>query len=257
MKKLIILSIAMLFIPCMLLAFDDPGGMNLKGPTTLKTGQLEFRIDHRFYGKINEKPTDTFFGLYSGANVGLGLRYLLWSTLEVNTSFIRLENENTLGISYAIIVPAIMLRSQIDAQLFSYKKYNIEAKKEERITNGFALLSLQTEPILKAITPTVNVGYDAENKEIGAGVGLSVIVLKRMGTVQKVILLGEYYPTKLENSDSCYNFGIRLETYGHNFDFIFSNNSNIGVRRIMLGNPKIVGVDSGIYFGFNIKRMIG
>lgn len=254
MKKLIILSIAMLFVSYTLMAYDDSGGLNLKGVTTLKTGQLEFRIDHRFYGKINEKPIDTFFGLYSGADVSLGLRYLLWSTFEVNTSFTRHENENTLGLSYAVLIP--MFKGQIDAQLFSYKHNNVETKKEERITNGFALLSLQTDPIMKAITPTVNIGYDAENKEIGAGIGLAIIVLKDMGIMQKLALLGEYYPTKLENSDNCYCFGIRVETYGHNFDFILGNNSNLGVRRLMLGNPKIVGVDSGLYFGFNLKRLI-
>jgi len=255
MKKIAIISI-MFFLPCPLLAYDDSSGMNLKGATTLKTGQLEFRIDHRFYGKINEKPGDTFFGLYSGANVGLGLRYLLWSTLEVNTSFIRYENENTAGVSYAILVPEMMLRSQIDARVFSYKKYNTDTRKEERITNGFGLISLQTDPMLDAIIPTVNVGYDAENRKAGVGIGLAVIVLKDMGIIRKLVLLGEYYPTKLENSDNCYDFGVRLETYGHNFDFILSNNSSIGVRRLMLGNPKIAGVNSGLYFGFNIKRLI-
>ncbi|MGB9596339.1 MAG: DUF5777 family beta-barrel protein [Candidatus Poribacteria bacterium] len=254
MKKIIILSIVMFFIPYALIAYDDSGGLNLKGITALKTGQLEFRIDHRFYGKINEKPIDTFFGLYSGADVSIDLRYLLWSTFEINTSFKRYENENTIGLSYAVLFP--MVKGQIDAQLFSYKHYNIDIQKEERITNAFVLLSLQTDQLMKVITPTVNIGYDAENKEIGAGIGIAIIVLKDKGTMQKLALLGEYYPTKLENSDNCYCFGIRVETYGHNFDFLLGNNSNIGVRRLMLGNPKIIGVDSGLYFGFNLKRLI-
>ncbi len=254
MKKFIISLITMFFIPCVLMAYDDPGGLNLKGVTALKTGQLEFRIDHRFYGKINEKPIDTFFGLYSGADVSLGLRYLLWSTLEINTSFTRYENENAIGLSYAILIP--MIRSQIDAQLFSHKRYNIDVQKEERLTNGFVLLSLQTDPIMDLMTPTVNVGYDAENEKIGVGIGLVIIILKDMGTMQKLALLGEYYPTKLENSDNCYCFGIRIETYGHNFDFVLGNNSNIGIRRLMLGSPKIVGNDKGLYFGFNLKRLI-
>lgn len=254
MKKIIILSIIMVFIPYILVAYDDSGGLNLKGVTALKTGQSELRIDHRFYGKINEKPTDTFFGLYSGADVSLALRYLLWSTFEINTSFTRYENENTIGLSYAVLLP--MFKGQIDAQLFSYKRYDIDAQEEKRMTNGFALLSLQTDPMMKAIIPTANIGYNAENKEIGAGIGIMIIVLKGMGTMQKLALLGEYYPTKLENSDNCYSFGIRVETYGHNFDFLLSNNSISGVRRLMLGNPKIIGIDRGLYLGFNLKRLI-
>lgn len=251
MKKFIILSIVMFFIPYVLMAYDDSGGLNLKGVTALKTGQLELRIDHRFYGKINEKPIDTLFGLYSGADVSIGLRYLLWSTFEINTSFIRYENESTIGLSYAFLFPII--KGQIDAQLFSYKHYNIDTKKEDRVTNAFVLFSLQTDPIKEAIIPTVNIGYDAENKEIGAGIGLALIVLKDMGTMQKLALLGEYYPTKLEKSNNCYCFGIRVETYGHNFDFILGNNSNINVRRLMLGDSN---VDNGLYFGFNLKRLI-
>lgn len=255
MKKALILAVILFLIPQMIMAYDDPSGMNLKGPTTLKTGQKEFKIQHRFYGKVNEKPIDTFFGMYIGANVSLGLRYLLFSKLELNTSYMRDGNEFEVGTSYAVFFPAIMLRSQIDAQFFSYKQYNLEKKAEERKSNVFALLLLQTDPIMKIITPTVNVGYDGDNKEIGAGVGLSVIALADLGLIRKLVLIGEYYPTKLEDRKNCYDFGIRLETYGHNFDFIFGNNSNIGVRHLMLGVDKLI--PKGLYFGFNIKRLLG
>jgi hypothetical protein len=255
MKKALILVVILFLIPQLLMAYDDPGGMNLNGPTMLKAGQTEFKIQHRFYGKVNEKPIDTFFGMYTGANISLSLRHLLFSTLELNTSYMREGTEFELGTSYAVFIPAVMLRSQIDAQFFSYKQYNAEKKAEERISNVFALLLLQTDPIIKIITPTVNVGYDGDNKKIGAGVGLSVIALTDLGIIRKLVLLGEYYPTKLVDKRNCYDFGIRLETYGHNFDFIFGNNSNIGVRHLMIGVDKTI--PKGLYFGFNIKRLLG
>ena len=255
MNKIIILVFILILIPQLLIAYDDTGVINLKAPTVLKIGQKEFKIEHRFYGKVNDKPIDTFFGMYTGANVGLGLRYILISNLEMKASYSRDGNEATIGMSYAVFFPAEMLRSQIDAQFFSYKEFNIETKAEERKSNAFACLSLQTDPILKRFAPTVNVGYDGDNKKIGAGVGLSAIVLANHGIIRKVVLLGEYYPTKLEDKRNCFDFGVRLETYGHNFDFIFGNNSNIGVRHLMLGVDKLI--PKGLYFGFNIKRLLG
>jgi len=229
--------------------------MNLNAPTALKPRQTEFRIEHRFYGKVNDKPFDTFFGMYSGANVQLGLRYSALQNLELKGAYERDNNEVFIGASYAYFYPNMMFRSQLDAQFFSYKDFNLVTFEEERKSNAFVLLSFQTEPIIKRIMPIVNIGYNADAKEIDAGVGLYVILLEKRGTIRKISLIGEFFPTKLDENNNCYDFGIRLETYGHNFDFIFGNSSEIGARRLMLGVDK--GRPKGLYFGFNIKRLIG
>jgi hypothetical protein len=253
MKKLFLIVIVAFFLPSMILAHDDPSGMNLKAPTLLKLKQVEIKIEHRFYGKVNDKPIDTFFGMYTGANVSLGLRYSALPNLDINGSYIRDNNEAIIGASYAVFFPASMLRSQLDAQFFSYKQFNLETSIEERKSNAFVLLSLQTDPIMKRIMPLINVGYDGDNKEIGAGVGLYVILFEKLGIIRRITMIGEFFPTKLKGKSNCYDFGIRLETYGHNFDFIFGNSSEIGTRRLMLGTDR----PKGVYFGFNIKRLIG
>jgi hypothetical protein len=255
MEKIILVVIIILILPGFILAYDDPNGMNLNAPTNLKIKQTEFRIEHRFYGKLNEEPFDTFFGMFSGANANLGLRYSALPNLEIKASYERDNQEAIIGASYAYFYPNMMFRSQLDAQFFSYKEFNLDILEKERKSNAFILLSLQTDPIIKRIMPIVNVGYDSENKEIGAGVGLYVILLERLGAVRKISLIGEFFPTKLDGNNNCYDFGIRIETYGHNFDFIFGNSSNIGIRRLVLGVDK--NRPKGLYFGFNIKRLIG
>jgi hypothetical protein len=253
MQKAVSVILAIIFMQGILLAYDEPGMLNIKTPTGFKQGQMEVKIQHRFYGKINQKPLDNFFGLDIGANIGLGIRYVVLPKLEINSSYTRDGKEYTIGASYTYFPSIIPIKSQIDVQFFSYKEYDIKTESEERKNNVFGLLSLQTTPILKRIIPTVNAGYDGDAKKLGAGLGLYVIALNNLGIVQKIILLGEYFPTKESGYKNCYDFGFRIETYGHHFDFLLGNNSAIGLRHLMLGTKS----DRGLYFGFNIKRLIG
>ncbi len=234
-------------------AYDEQSIFNMKAPTGIERGQSELKIQHRFYGKVNEEPFETLFGMYSGANVGLGIRYVVLSGLELEASYTSYNKESNLGASYTYLFPLIMLRSQVSANYFSYKTYNLDLNQEERISNIFTLLSLQSDPILTLFLPCLNIGYDLEEKHLGIGFGANFIVLERVGTLKKVILIGEYFPSKIAGENkNCYSFGLRLETYGHHFDFMLSNSSEIGVRRLMLGTTR----QEGLYFGFNIKRLI-
>ena len=115
----------------------------------------------------------------------------------------------------------------------------------------FGLLSLQTEPILGRITPVVNLGYDADEEEFGAGFGLAITLIELTGTIQKLSAIGEYFPTTNESDmEQTFAFGIRIETYGHHFDLILGNSSELGERRSMAGTLSNVDMT----FGFNIRR---
>ena len=234
-------------------AYEEQSAFNMKAPTGIEPGQSELKIQHRFYGKVNEEPFKTLFGMYTGANVGLGIRYVILSGLEIEADYTNYNKESTLGASYTYIFPLIMLRSQIGFNYYSYETYNLSTNQDERVSNIFTLLSLQSEPIVKRFLPILNVGFDIEKQYLGLGFGANFIVFERVGTLKKVIFIGEYFPSKEENiNKNCYSFGLRLETYGHHFDFLLGNSSEIGVRRLMLGTTK----QEGLYFGFNIKRLI-
>ena len=144
-------------------------------------------------------------------------------------------------------------RSQINIQFFNYKEFNFEKNEEESKNGAFSLFSLRSEPAFDRIVPVVNIGYDGDNKKFGAGLGLDITVLQHTGIIQQVSAIGEYFPTKSESeNENSFDFGIRIKTYSHHFDFILSRNSEIGVRRLMSGTIAA----EGLRFGFNIKRLL-
>ena len=219
--------------------------LNLKVPTNLKAGSIVVDIEHRLLSGFN------------GANVDLGLRYLIWSKLEFNSSFTKYlaipsdtaQNEFTLGVSFANYLPKI-LRLQADIQFFTYEQ---EIAKERR-QNFFYQLTVQSEPILKTFTPVINVAYDGRNKRVGFGAGLDAGFNISFGPIQRFSLIGEYFPVVNRNNTmrddkNSFATGIVFGTYGHHFMFMLGNSLEIGSRRLMLGAPK-----NSMYFGFNIQR---
>ncbi len=243
MRRLFLIVLLML-ASVQLLAYEM-GTFNLEAPTSLEKGQGEFKVQHRFRGKISEQP----LGMDQGVNVGISLRYSVLANFELNASRFWSGKEGILGASYAYSIPKSPLRSQFEAQFFSFEEFDLKENEMKRKNGFFGLLSLQSEPLFNRINPVINAGYDSYNEEFGAGFGLNVVILEYLGMLQRISVVGEYFPTG-ENS---FAFGFRFETYGHHFDFIFSRNSENGVRRLMSG----IAEAEGMRFGFNIKRHIG
>lgn len=97
----------------------------------------------------------------------------------------------------------------------------------------------------------MNLAYDSKEEELGAGFGLAVDVFENTGILQKVSVIGEYFPTTSKSkNDKAFAFGIRIETYGHHFDLILGNSSELSERRLMTGTA----ADIDLSFGFNIRR---
>lgn len=251
MKKLILIVLIMLFSQT-LQAFE-PGLLNLKSPMNMEDTKGNIKIQHRFYGDVSEDTFGSFFGADSGANVGLNLDYILWSKLELSVSRIRNRSEIILGTGYSYFIPAISIQGQVDVQFFRYDEFNFESNDIEKKNGILGLISLQSRPILKRISPAINIGYDSQEKELGAGIGAAVTLFEFLSTIQKVMVIGEYFPTTIgSENDRSYAFGVRIETYGHDFDFVLGNNSELGTRHLMSGTTK----GSNLRFGFNIKRRI-
>lgn len=238
-------------MPQMLLAYEL-GMLNLKGPADLESRQGEIRIQHRFSGDVTDDPLDNLFGADLGANVGLGLRYAV-SGFELSATRLRNMREYILTIGYGHAFPGVPLRGQTDVHFFRYDDFGLGMGGVDRESGVFGLLSLQTEPLHNKLTLAVNLGYDGKEEEFGAGFGFAITILERTGTLQKVSAVGEYFPTTNKDyNDQSFAFGLRLQTYDHDFDFVLGNNSNIGARHLMAG-----AMDrADVRLGFNIKRRI-
>lgn len=245
-------TIIIFMIAAQLLWALEPSVLNLRVPTGLEKKQMLVIIQHRFYGKINENPIDTHFGIDLGANVCIGMRYRILSNIDLGGSYTRSQKEYTMGAGYAISIPQIFLKSQVGIQYFDYKMPEIS----ERRRNLFYNLALQSEPIFGKIMPVVNAGYDGYNKRFGFGAGVAIGFNLDFSYLRKLEIIGEYYPvferdstvTGPKNSFAC---GLKLSTFGHQFMFLISNNTEISARRLMLGAST-----NNLYFGFNVQRFI-
>jgi len=126
---------------------------------------------------------------------------------------------------------------------------------EKRRQNFFYSLSVEGEPILNVISPALVVGYDGYEERFGAGFGVAA-GFGREGVLKHVAVIGEYYPVLGRDDDrtgpeDCFAAGVELQTYGHHFAFLVGNSSQIGTRRLMLGNDT-----NDLYLGFNIYRLL-
>jgi hypothetical protein len=241
-------SVAALLVLKLTLAFGfETDLLNLKVPSSIKPGTIMLDIEHRLLGGL------------TGANVDFGLRGMVWSGIELNAAYAhytydprdRTQNEYRLGASYVYRVPHV-LRVQGDAQFFSYQVENAAARRQ----SVFGLLSLAGEPILKHVTPVVNIGYDGYERRLELGAGLDLGFPFNVGPFRLVHLTGEYCPviardTLRNGRQNSFAGGVTFETYGHHFQFLVGNSLETGVRRLMLGAPK-----NNLYLGFNIHRFL-
>lgn len=209
-------------------------------------------IQHRFYGTLK----DDLLGINAGANTGLSLRYLVWSKLEINGAFVRNQKEYIIGAGYALFIPQLWLKSQINVEFFNYEKLGLPTTVSPRRRNLFYSAALQSEPILERITPTINVAYDGYNRRIGLGVGLDIGFEFEIGPLEGMNIIGEYFPIinrdiAVNGPKNSFTAGFKFNTYGHHFMFLVGNTTEIGTRRLMLGTRS-----NDLYLGFTIHRFI-
>lgn len=247
MKKGMVLLVLCL-VPFPLLAYEQ-SMLNLTVPTGLESGEGEFRVQHRFYGKVFDDPFDdpleSPFGTNEGVNVDLGVRYQFWPNTEASLSYGTDLREVVLGASYAVSAPGVPLRGQVDFQFFSFEP----SPAADRENNFYGQISLQAGPFLERLAPVVNFGYDGNAEKTGLGLGLSVVVFR------KLELTGEYFPLlyeeEIDEREDCFALGLKINTSGHHFVMLFGNGIEIGPRRLMRG-----AFDRDLRVGFAIHRIL-
>jgi hypothetical protein len=227
--------------------------LSLKLPSQLEARQAQFFFQHRFYGKLDNKALDTFFGMNEGANAILGFRTRLFENFELVVSHVFRDNVNAIAAGYAISPRFLPVRMQVDAEIFSNKKFYFlqESVAFRRKTFAAFRLDLASRAILNHLTPVVNIGYDTELKRTGLGLGLDAAISGKFS------LIGEYYPRLKKNGPDdelrydSFAVGLKVQTYGHHFLFHVGNNTEIGTRRLMAGSAS-----RDLFFGFGIQRLL-
>ena len=246
-------TVLFLLVITSLLGYDF-AMINLIHPSGLKQNQAEIMIRHSFYGDITDAPLDNFLGMDAGANVSLSGRYQFYRKTEAKFSYSRRKSEKVIGLAYRIDIEDFPVYGQLGIDYFSYE----ELSQPEPTRHNFLYnLSLQNEELIDRFVATINTAYDGYNQRFVFGLGMIVKI------VDNISLLGEYYPVldrdtageKLSQyigDEDAFAFGLKFNTYGHQFIFLLANSDDIGLRRNSLGTAQ----DSHLRLGFNIQRRL-
>ncbi len=229
--------------------FESPM-LNMTVPSGLDDGQAYLTLDGRFSQSLNGYPKGDLFALLdNGVNFGINFRYMAEFGIEAKAGYITNNREQFAGLSYAFYAQKFFFNSQLDVQFFSYKNQT----QPEYAQNLFYLLSLQSVPFYEdRITASVDLGYDGYNSHIGLGLGLSYEIINHFR------LLAEYYPLLKDSGTSpdmgntgCYSFGVKFDTFGHQFILKAGNSVDVGTRRMLLGVKT-----QDAYIGLTVMRLI-
>jgi hypothetical protein len=217
----------------------EPSLINCAVPSSLEAPSLELTVLHCF-GRIIGKPqTNTFF---DGANVRIGLRCQAWKGLEASVDYGVIGTEMDVGAGYSYRFIERWLSAGAWAHFFTYEV------PIGRATNVFALASVQSELLKDRLFLNVDASYD--NYYIYFGVAAGVLVR----IIPMVDLVAEYAPlhddlAPHEKSTAAYSFGVKINTYSHQFKFFVANSQDLGPREMMRGAQS-----NDLRFGFVLQK---
>jgi len=225
-------------------------------PSGLVDNKMYVDFGHKLYRSLANYPSNDIFALVkSGANFNIGLRYMIWNGIEVNTAYDTSKDEKNIGASYVMKFPQLFFNAQAGLQFFDYE----DPARGQQARNFFYSLSAQTVPLLDdRFTAAIDLAWDGYLNVFRTALGINFEVLKGLS------ISLEYYPQiQLEGGDGedaapagpqmsgVYGFGIKYATYGHQFMLKFGNSPEIEAKQLMQGVTK-----QDIYVGFTIMRLI-
>lgn len=242
--------------------------MNGHSIERMPSGQLDFRISHRF-GTLNSGAYN-FFGL-DQANIHFGLEYGISNWMMIGIGRGTYEKTCDGFTKFSILRQSTGARIMpVSLSLFTSAAINTLKWSDPTRTNYFSSRLSYTAQILVArkfspgisfqLSPTYVhrnlVGTELDPNDLyAAGAGGRIKLTKRMSLNAEY-----YYVINADNkymSEPVYNplsLGIDLETGGHVFQFIFTN-SQAMIEKGFIGETRGRWKHGDIYFGFNISRV--
>ncbi len=240
--------------------FHSTHSIILPTTETLQKGDLEFEVSHRFLPTISDGSKE-LYGFDGPANIKLGLSYGITDDLLAGITRSNVNDNLELIIKY---------------RLFGYEN---EAFPFVIGVRGAAVWN--TDPVGRKADDNRNFQYYGQlvintmiDKKLGIGFVPSYLYNSNIycackktsftfGTnIQYYIspsfsLLGEWNPTGsgFRNRYDSISFGFELETGGHFFKIIVTNNSNLNTSQY-LGGSDLDIASKNLRLGFNITRLL-
>ncbi len=249
MRRVFQLGLLTLLLSTNAMAYEA-GQLSLDVPNVLNKGEGSFTIRHRFFGKADD--TEKFLGTDDGGNMHFILKYALMDNLLVSVDHTRDQSGYGVGIEYGEDLKEFGSVG-VRFNSFSIDDVSFDTRQQSYFLNTF----YQTPNIEEHVRLTVNVGYDAYYEHTTTGVGIDINMkntLSWLTFTEDLSLLAEYYPQidKVEGisgKNDAYAMGVKFQTFGHHFEVLLSNSTNMDARTMALGTNS-----DDLHFGFNINR---
>ncbi|MBK8943898.1 MAG: hypothetical protein IPM32_01385 [Ignavibacteriae bacterium] len=240
--------------------FHSTHAINLPTSETNQKGDVEFEISHRFIPTLNE-GIDALYGFDGPVNIKLSL-----------------------GYTFSDYFVATIARSNVDDNLLLKAKYQLLQFENEFFPFQFAVeggAAWNTDPVGRKSNHNKNFQYYGQlifNSLIQHKLGIGFVPTYSynshiycpekkysftFGTyVQYYIssllsVLAEWNPTVtgFRNKYNSLSFGVELETGGHFFKIILSNNTNLNPTQFTTGADLPISMKN-LRIGFNITRLL-
>ncbi len=240
--------------------FHSTHAINLPTTETNQKGDLEFEISHRFLPSINE-GIKSLYGFDGPANIKFSLGYSLTDDFTITLARTNVDDNLLLKGKY---------------QLFQFD--NTTMPFQLAFEGGFAWNS---DPIGRESYDNRNFQYYVQlifntliDKKLGIGIVPSYLYNSHIYCPEKEYsftlganlqyyissswsILADWNPTVsgFRNKYNSLGFGIELETGGHFFKIILTNNSSLNPTQYISGADLPIKIDNW-RIGFNITRLL-
>ncbi|MEE8441106.1 MAG: hypothetical protein V3S41_05235, partial [Spirochaetia bacterium] len=226
-SQMIIVAVVFAASAVGVLAYED-NPLSVKLPSTLEALTFEVVLQHRFFGSVLDDPLGTALGTTAGANVRFAVRGSIDGNLEINAAHVSGSSELALGVGYGHTFPALFIRAQLDAQI-----YTAEWPATGRIVGVLAQLSAKSLPLFDRITIGASLGYEAFTGAFLVGFGTHLTLtdyLSVVGSYAPLVRLALGGTGDILGGEGSYAVGIMLKTAGHQFALLVSNSAELGPR---------------------------
>jgi hypothetical protein len=241
--------------------FHSPHSINLPTAETLRHGNLEFEVSHRFYPFLKD-GSKHLFGFDGPAVMRLALSFAATDRALITFGRSNLDDNLDLRVKYKVFqigsshLPAIVAfqggsawnpvdvpgRSNSDSRNFQfYAQGIVNVMIAKKIGLGFVPSYLSNSDVYsRGSENSWTIGANAQYYFMR---GFSV--------------LGEWSPvvSGYRDGHNAAAFGIELETGGHFFKIIVSNSVKLNPAQHLAGTPDSFE-DGDLHFGFAITRLL-
>ena len=242
--------------------------MNGHSIERMPSGQLDFRISHRF-GTINSGAYE-FFGL-DQSNIHFGLEYGITDWVMVGIGRASYEKTYDGFVKFSVLRQSSGAKTMpVSLSVFSSIAVNSLKWTDPERTNYFSSRLSYASQVLIArkinqtfsfqLTPSY-VHRNLVSTELDPNDLFAIGAGGRMKLSRRISLNAEYYYVINANntymSQPIYNplsVGFDIETGGHVFQLIFTNSLGM-IEKAFIGETSGQWIHGDIHFGFNISRV--